>query len=92
MILSVDMAHAVHPNYASKHDKHHSPQMNSGLVIKTNVNQRYATSGITGFIVRELGSIVFIVFVLLIYILCHITFVYLFLRYSWSIFVLYSST
>ena len=39
MILSVDMAHAVHPNYASKHDKLHAPRMNAGIVIKTNVNQ-----------------------------------------------------
>ena len=56
MILSVDMAHAAHPNYLNKHDKHHSPQMNGGLVIKTNVNQRYATSGVTGFFIRELGK------------------------------------
>eukprot|EP01038_Epipyxis_sp_PR26KG_P007303 gene7303-9950_t len=54
-ILSVDMAHAVHPNYASKHEKNHSPMMNSGVVIKSNSNQRYATSGITGFITRELA-------------------------------------
>ncbi len=55
MIMSVDMAHAVHPNYAAKHEKMHSPMMNSGLVIKTNSNQRYATSGTTAFIVRELA-------------------------------------
>lgn len=54
-ILSVDMAHAVHPNYASKHEKHHSPLLNQGMVIKSNANQRYATSGITGFVARELG-------------------------------------
>lgn len=53
--MSVDMAHAVHPNYASKHEKNHSPLMNSGLVIKSNVNQRYATNGITGFLTREIG-------------------------------------
>ena len=28
--------------------------MNSGVVIKSNANQRYATNTITGFIVREL--------------------------------------
>lgn len=54
-IMSVDMAHAVHPNYASKHEKTHSPMMNRGVVIKTNSNQRYATSGVTGFMVRELA-------------------------------------
>eukprot|EP00596_Hydrurales_sp_CCMP1899_P001157 CAMPEP_0119052520 /NCGR_PEP_ID=MMETSP1177-20130426/73789_1 /TAXON_ID=2985 /ORGANISM="Ochromonas sp, Strain CCMP1899" /LENGTH=286 /DNA_ID=CAMNT_0007032115 /DNA_START=754 /DNA_END=1614 /DNA_ORIENTATION=+ len=55
LILSVDMAHAIHPNYASKHEKNHAPRMNSGIVIKTNSNQRYATNGITGFLLRELG-------------------------------------
>jgi aspartyl aminopeptidase len=55
MILSVDMAHAIHPNYASKHDKGHAPRMNSGIVIKSNANQRYMTNGMTGFFVRELA-------------------------------------
>jgi aspartyl aminopeptidase len=39
------MAHALHPNYADKHDSDHAPKLNSGLVIKTNVNQSYATTG-----------------------------------------------
>ena len=51
MIFSVDMAHAVHPNYASKHEKGHAPRMNHGVVIKSNGNQRYATNGITGFFI-----------------------------------------
>jgi aspartyl aminopeptidase len=49
------MAHAVHPNYASKHDRNHSPLMNHGLVVKSNANQRYSTNGITGFVAREIG-------------------------------------
>jgi aspartyl aminopeptidase len=56
-ILSVDQAHAIHPNYASKHEAQHAPKLNSGIVIKTNSNQRYATTGITGFVVRELGRV-----------------------------------
>jgi aspartyl aminopeptidase len=55
MIFSVDMAHAVHPNYSSKHDKEHSPQMNAGVVIKNNANQRYSTTGVTSFITREIA-------------------------------------
>jgi len=53
-LLSVDQAHAIHPNFPSKHEKNHSPHMNAGVVMKTNQNQRYTTNGVTGFIVREL--------------------------------------
>lgn len=54
-VLSVDQAHAIHPNYASKHEKNHAPKMNDGIVIKRNANQRYATNGITGLVVREIA-------------------------------------
>ncbi len=55
--LSIDQAHAVHPNYMSKHDPMHSPMMNGGVVVKSNANQRYATNSLTGFVIRELGRI-----------------------------------
>ena len=54
-VLSSDQAHAVHPNYASKHEKYHQPKMNQGMVIKRNSNQRYATTPITGLIIREVA-------------------------------------
>lgn len=54
-VLSADMAHAVHPNYAAKHSKGHGPLMNAGVVIKSNSNQRYASNGETSFMVRELA-------------------------------------
>ena len=55
LVLSVDQAHALHPNYAGKHEKGHAPLMNDGMVIKRNSNQRYATTGITGLIIREVA-------------------------------------
>ncbi|MFC4034253.1 M18 family aminopeptidase [Streptomyces polygonati] len=43
--LSSDVSHAVHPNYPERHDPTHQPRANGGPLLKTNVNQRYATDG-----------------------------------------------
>lgn len=44
VLLSVDNAHGVHPNFADRHDNEHSPKLNAGPVIKINANQRYAST------------------------------------------------
>lgn len=54
LMVSVDNAHAIHPNYADRHDSKHGPLMNAGPVIKYNSNQRYATNSRTGAIWRKL--------------------------------------
>ncbi|GAA2475054.1 M18 family aminopeptidase [Streptomyces gobitricini] len=43
--LSSDTGHAVHPNYAERHDPTHHPRAGGGPILKVNVNQRYATDG-----------------------------------------------
>jgi aspartyl aminopeptidase len=56
-VVSIDMAHAHHPNYPSKHDTTMAPKINQGLVIKHNCNQRYATNSLSAVMFREFAKI-----------------------------------
>jgi aspartyl aminopeptidase len=47
VLVSCDAAHAVHPNYADRHEPEHRPRFGGGPVVKSNANQSYATDGRT---------------------------------------------
>jgi aspartyl aminopeptidase len=55
-LISSDMAHGFHPNYASFYEENHRPRLNGGPVIKTNTNQRYASTGPTTFLLRRIAQ------------------------------------
>ena len=53
LCLSVDLAHALHPNYNDKHEPRHPTLMGKGIVLKTNAQQRYSSdANTTGLIAR----------------------------------------
>lgn len=43
LCVSVDLGHALHPNYKDKHEPRHLALLNKGVIIKTNAQNRYAS-------------------------------------------------
>ncbi|MXX06402.1 MAG: M18 family aminopeptidase [Gammaproteobacteria bacterium] len=54
LMLSIDNAHGVHPNFPGKHDGEHRPLLNGGPVVKSNANQRYAGSSTSAALFQSL--------------------------------------
>ncbi|MDB4977806.1 MAG: family aminopeptidase [Myxococcaceae bacterium] len=55
-LVSGDMAHGVHPNYADRHEPTHRPLLGQGPVIKLNANQGYGTDGETWALIEQLAA------------------------------------
>ena len=51
------LAHGIHPNYTEKHEENHQPKIHGGPVIKYNANERYATTGESAFLLKELARL-----------------------------------
>ncbi len=56
LMLSVDNAHGVHPNYVERHDDGHGPLLNRGPVIKFDANQSYATTHASASFLQQLAA------------------------------------
>lgn len=53
-LVSMDNAHAAHPNFMEKIDSSHEIHLNKGPVIKLNANQRYATNSLSAAIYKDI--------------------------------------
>lgn len=56
VVLSCDGAHATHPNWLERHDPAHPVVPHGGIVVKHNVNQRYATDAVGTAWLRQVAS------------------------------------
>lgn len=54
IMLSIDNAHANHPNHPELSDKTTDVRLNNGIVIKYNANQSYTSDGISSSVVKYL--------------------------------------
>lgn len=46
----------LNPNYEGRYQSAHAPQINAGVVIKTNANQRYTSTAATTFLLRRVAA------------------------------------
>jgi len=53
-VISADLAHGAHPNYAEKDDPTTAPILGQGVVLKYSANKKYATTGYTAAVFKGL--------------------------------------
>jgi aspartyl aminopeptidase len=53
LCVSIDMAHALHPNYPKKHEPHHASLMGKGIVLKYNADQKYASNALSAAVIVQ---------------------------------------
>ncbi len=53
-MISVDNAHALHPNHPEKADPTNRPCLNGGIVLKYNAAQKYTTDGVSAAVIKRL--------------------------------------
>ncbi|CAJ0600125.1 unnamed protein product [Cylicocyclus nassatus] len=56
LLISADQAHACHPNYPKIHEDNHRPAFHGGVIVKINVNQRYATTSTTHAVIKQIAA------------------------------------
>ena len=56
MMVSADMAHAIHPNHPELADATNAPVMNGGVVMKFNASKNYTTTGLSAALFRKVCS------------------------------------
>ena len=55
-LISADMAHSVHPNYWDKHQTAHQIEINKGVGIKINHNQRYSSDLVSSSLLKIIAK------------------------------------
>ncbi|KAJ3425264.1 aspartyl aminopeptidase [Anaeramoeba flamelloides] len=55
-LLSADVAHAVHPNYTSYHEKRHQCKINRGIVISNHSKRNTTTELISRYIIQTIAN------------------------------------
>lgn len=53
LCVSIDMAHALNPNYPKKHEPHHIPLLGKGIVLKYNADQKYASNALSAAVIVQ---------------------------------------